>query len=249
LKGLNQDFMQSANNARVALVTGGSLGIGFATASMLLKEGFNVVICSRRQSELDRAISELKEVGTGKIAGQTCDVGKYEQVVSLFEFVEKTFGGLDVLVNNAGVGLLASVEQMTVEEWHKIIETNLNSLFYCCHEAIPQMRKRKGGYILNIGSLAGKNPHPNASAYTASKFGLIGFSESLMQEVRQDNIRVSYILPGSVRTSFKGSNPNDPTAEWKLDPEDVAQVVIDLLHHNPRSLPSAVDIRPSKPKK
>lgn len=241
--------MQSSNSAKVALVTGASLGIGYATAMLFLKEGFNVVICSRRESELNRAIAELKEIGGSRIAGQTCDVRKYEEVTSLFKFTEETFGGLDVLVNNAGVGLLASVEEMTVEEWHTVIETNLNSLFYCSHEAIPRMRKRGGGYIFNIGSLAGKNPHPNASAYNASKFGLIGFSEAMMQEVRHDNIRVSYILPGSVRTSFKGSNPNDPTADWKLAPEDVAQVVIDLLHHNPRSLPSAVDIRPSKPKK
>lgn len=240
--------MQSSN-AKVALVTGASLGIGYSTAAFLLKEGFNVVICSRRESELNRAVAELKEIGGDRIAGQICDVRKYEEVSNLFKFTEETFDGLDVLVNNAGVGLLASVEKMTVEEWHTVIETNLNSLFYCSHEAIPRMRKRGGGYIFNIGSLAGKNPHPNASAYNASKFGLIGFSEAMMQEVRYDNIRVSYILPGSVRTSFKGSNPDDPTTEWKLAPEDVAQVVIDLLHHNPRSLPSAVDIRPSKPKK
>jgi len=241
--------MQSSENAKVALVTGASLGIGYATALMLLNEGYKVVICSRRQSELDRAINELKEIAGDRIAGQTCDVRKYQEVLSLFNFVEETFGGIDVLVNNAGVGLLASVEQMTVEEWHTVIETNLNSLFYCSHEAIPRMRKRGGGYIFNIGSLAGKNPFPNASAYNASKFGLIGFSEAMMQEVRYDNIRVSYILPGSVKTSFKGSNPNDPASDWKLAPEDVAQVIIDLLHHNPRSLPSCVDIRPSKPKK
>ncbi|KAF0211123.1 MAG: short-chain dehydrogenase/reductase SDR [bacterium] len=241
--------MQSSDNVKVALVTGGSLGIGYATALMLLKEGLKVVICSRRQSELDHAIGQLKEIGGDRIAGKTCDVRKYEEVTSLFEFVEKTFGGIDILVNNAGVGLFASVEQMTVEEWQTVIETNLNSLFYCSHEAIPRMRKRGGGYIFNIGSLAGKNAFPNASAYNASKFGLIGFSEAMMQEVRYDNIRVSYILPGSVKTSFRGLNPKDPVSDWKLDPEDVAQVVIDLLHHNPRSLPSCVDIRPSKPKK
>lgn len=241
--------MPNNTEGKVALVTGGSLGIGYATAKMLLEKGLNVVICSRRQSELDRAINELKEIGGDKIKGTTCDVRKYDQVVSLFQFVEETFGAVDILVNNAGVGLMASVENMTVEEWHTVIETNLNSLFYCCHEAIPRMRKRGGGYIFNIGSLAGKNAFPNASAYNASKFGLIGFSEALMQEIRYENIRVSYILPGSVKTSFRGSNPNDPNSDWKLDPEDVAQVVIDLLAHNPRSLPSCVDIRPSKPKK
>jgi NAD(P)-dependent dehydrogenase (short-subunit alcohol dehydrogenase family) len=237
------------HQGKIALVTGGSLGIGYATASMLLDRGLNVVICSRRQSEIDRAVGELKEKAGDRIKGTTCDVRNYSQVVNLFNFVEESFGGIDVLVNNAGVGLLASVENMTVEEWHMVIETNLNSLFYCCHEAIPRMRKRNGGYIFNIGSLAGKNAFPNASAYNASKFGLIGFSEALMQEVRYENIRVSYILPGSVKTSFRGGNPNDPNAEWKLDPEDVAQVVVDLLNHNPRSLPSCVDIRPSKPKK
>lgn len=241
--------MPNNTEGKVALVTGGSLGIGYATAKMLLEKGLNVVICSRRQSELDRAINELKEIGGDRIKGTTCDVRKYDQVASLFQFVEETFGAVDILVNNAGVGLMASVENMTVEEWHTVIETNLNSLFYCCHEAIPRMRKRGGGYIFNIGSLAGKNAFPNASAYNASKFGLIGFSEALMQEIRYENIRVSYILPGSVKTSFRGSNPNDPNSDWKLDPEDVAQVVVDLLAHNPRSLPSCVDIRPSKPKK
>jgi len=233
---------------RVALVTGGSRGIGRAIAAALLKEEMGVVICARREADVDRAIEDLRRSGGDRVAGQTCDVRDYEQVSGLFRFIEKNFGGLDVLVNNAGVGLFANVEEMSPENWRTVIETNLNSLFYCSHEAIPRMRARGGGYIFNIGSLAGKNAFPQSAAYSASKFGLIGFSEALMQEVRYDNIRVSYIMPGSVKTSFSRMSAESGTDElWKLLPEDVAQVVIDLLHHSPRSLPSRVEIRPSRP--
>jgi 3-oxoacyl-[acyl-carrier protein] reductase len=233
---------------KVALVTGGSRGIGLATAESLLKEEATVIICARRAAEIDRALTDLKRVGNGRIEGQTCDVRSYTQVRDLFKFINKSFGGLDILVNNAGIGLFANVEEMSPEDWQAVIETNLNSLFYCCHEAIPLMRARGGGYIFNIGSLAGKNAFPQSAAYSASKFGLIGFSEALMQEIRYDNIRVSYIMPGSVKTTFSRRSSEAATDElWKLLPEDVAQVVIDLLHHSPRSLPSRVEIRPSRP--
>jgi 3-oxoacyl-[acyl-carrier protein] reductase len=233
---------------RVALVTGGSRGIGRAIAGLLLKEEIAVVICARRAADLDRALEDLRRNGGDRIAGRTCDVRDYDQVNELFRFIDKNFGGLDILVNNAGVGLFANVEEMSPENWRTVIETNLNSLFYCSHEAIPRMRARGGGYIFNIGSLAGKNAFPQSAAYSASKFGLIGFSEALMQEVRYDNIRVSYIMPGSVKTSFSRMSGESGTDElWKLLPEDVAQVVIDLLHHSPRSLPSRVEIRPSRP--
>jgi NAD(P)-dependent dehydrogenase (short-subunit alcohol dehydrogenase family) len=159
-------------------------------------------------------------------------------------------GGLDVLINNAGIGIFSSVENMTPEGWRATIETNLSGLFYCCHEAIPLMRKRGRGYIINIGSLAGKNFFPGGSAYSASKAGLIGFSEALMQEVRYDHIRVSYIMPGSVETEFGGlGKAADSSRTWKILPEDIAEVILNLLKSDPRSLSSRVEIRPSEPKK
>lgn len=232
---------------KVALITGGSKGIGLAIAQKLVKEQFRVLICGRQATELDAAIKELQTIEGASVTAQVCDVRKYDQVENLFQTIDQQFGRLDLLVNNAGVGKFANVEKLSVEDWHSVIETNLNSLFYCCHLAIPRLRNSGGGYIFNIGSLAGKNTFPQGAAYSASKFGLIGFSEALMEEVRYDNIRVSYIMPGSVETDFGVHNSMSLEETWRLWPEDVAQVVVDLLHHNPRSLPSRVEIRPAKP--
>jgi NAD(P)-dependent dehydrogenase (short-subunit alcohol dehydrogenase family) len=157
------------------------------------------------------------------------------------------FGGLDILVNNAGVGLFRAVADMSVDEWHTIIDTNLSGVFYGCRAAVPHLRARGGGWIINISSLASKNPFPEAAAYCASKAALNAFSEALMQEVRYDGIRVAYVMPGSVRTEFAARVPGSD--DWRLSPDDVAQVVVDLVAHPPRSLPSAVEIRPSKPPK
>ena len=151
-----------------------------------------------------------------------------------------------MLINNAGVGLFSNIADMSVEDWQTIIDTNLSGVFYCCHAAIPQLRKRGGGWIINISSLAGKNPFTGGAAYCASKAGLNAFSEALMQEVRYDDIRVSYVMPGSVSTGFSGRGDSG-IADWKLAPDDVAQVVLDLINHPARSLPSRVELRPSKP--
>jgi NAD(P)-dependent dehydrogenase (short-subunit alcohol dehydrogenase family) len=155
------------------------------------------------------------------------------------------FGGLDILINNAGVGMFRSVADMSVDEWHTVIDTNLTGVFYCCHAAIPHMRKRGGGWIINISSLAGKNAFVDGAAYCASKAGLNQFSEALMQEVRYDGIRVSYVMPGSVSTAFGGRG--GAKGDWALTADDVAQVVSDLVAHPSRSLPSRVEIRPAQP--
>jgi len=177
-----------------------------------------------------------------------CDVRSHVQVKSLFELTVLELGGVDILINNAGIGIFASVEEMSPEDFRAVLETNVFGVFHCCHEAIPLMKQRGGGYIINISSLAGANPHPRMAAYNASKFGLNGFSEALMQEVRHDGIKVSYIMPGSVNTEFGGDSPSDKNA-WQLQPSDIARVVIDLLNHDERALPSRVEIRPSKPPK
>lgn len=230
---------------KVAIVTGGTKGIGFAIAGRLVQEGAKVFVCSRTRSDLEDAIERLTQLG--EAAGKLCDVRVEEQVKAVLESCEKNFGGVDILINNAGMGLFdKTVEEMSSDEFRQTLETNLFGVFYACHHAIPMMKKRGGGYIFNISSLAGQNPHPRMAAYNASKFGLNGFSEALMQEVRHENIKVSYICPGSVNTYFGGDAPTDEKS-WQLQPEDIAQVVADLLAMNERALPSKVEIRPSRP--
>ena len=233
---------------KIAIVTGGTKGIGRAIAESLVSAGAGVAITARNDDEIGRTVAELKKLGAGTAAGYVCDVRDYEQVKSVVAEVAKEFGGLDILINNAGVGIFASVESMSVEDFRAVLETNVFGVFYCCHEAIPLMKQRGGGYIINISSLAGANPHPEMAAYNASKFGLNGFSEALMQEVRQDHIKVSYIMPGSVNTHFGGDQPSAEQS-WQLQPNDIAQVVMDLLEFPERSLPSRVEIRPSRPPK
>ncbi|HBB98668.1 MAG TPA: short-chain dehydrogenase [Blastocatellia bacterium] len=233
---------------KTAIVTGGTKGIGRGIAEALIREGVSVCISSRHQNEIDKAVSELNGSTEGSAIGFVCDVRQHDQVKALIEHTVQKLGGLDILINNAGVGIFETVAQTSPEDFRAVLETNLFGVFYCCHEAIPQMKKRGGGYIINISSLAGVNPHPRMAAYNASKFGLNGFSEALMQEVRHDNIKVSYVMPGSVNTEFGGDSPGDEKS-WQLTPADIARVVIDLLHHDDRSLASRVEIRPSKPPK
>jgi NAD(P)-dependent dehydrogenase (short-subunit alcohol dehydrogenase family) len=238
--------MKLANS--VSVVTGGTKGIGRAIAHALIAAGVNVSISARNEGAIDNAVAELNEVGGGRCVGFVCDVRDEAQVKSLFASTVDALGGVDILVNNAGIGLFETVESTSGDNFRAVIETNLCGVFYCCHEAIPLMKQRGGGYIINISSLAGANPHPRMAAYNASKFGLNGFSEALMQEVRHDNIKVSYIMPGSVNTEFGGDQPS-PEKSWQLQPEDIAQVVMDLLNHPDRTLPSRVEIRPSRPPK
>jgi 3-oxoacyl-[acyl-carrier protein] reductase len=231
---------------KVAIVTGGTKGIGLGIAEALVREGVNVCISARSRNEIDNTVENLLALGKARVTGLVADVRNYAQVKSLFELTVTELGGIDILVNNAGIGMFQTVEETSPEDFRAILETNLFGVFYCCHEAIPLMKQCGGGYIINISSLAGANPHPQMSAYNASKFGLNGFSEALMQEVRHDGIKVSYIMPGSVNTEFGGDAPGDKNS-WQLQPVDIARVVIDLLHHDDRSLPSRVEIRPSKP--
>ena len=232
---------------KVAVVTGGSKGIGYAVAEALVKNGAKAMICGRSKGDVSAAVNALSPNGTVK--GEVCDVRSEDQVRAMLDQCESQFGGLDILINNAGVGYFGkTVEELSADEFRQTLETNLFGVFYACHNAIPMMKRRGGGYIFNISSLAGQNPHPRMAAYNASKFGLNGFSEALMQEVRQDNIKVSYICPGSVNTSFGGDSPDD-SKSWQLQPTDIAQVTIDLLNMDPRALPSKVEIRPARPRK
>src|SRR5688500_11105964 len=230
---------------KVAVITGGSKGIGFAIAGSLSRNGARVFICGRDENDLAGAAEGLRE--HGRVETSVCDVRSEEQVKAMLDRCMDAFGGIDVLVNNAGVGYFdKTVEELTGDEFRQTLETNLFGVFYACHYAIPLMKARGGGHIINISSLAGQNAHPRMAAYNASKFGLNGFSEALMQEVRQDNIKVSYICPGSVNTEFGGDSVGDEKA-WQLQPSDIAAVVLDLLRMDRRALPSKVEIRPSKP--
>ena len=232
-------------DGKVAVVTGGTKGIGFAIAEALSRAGAKVFVCARDKGEVRRVVEDLSRHGHAE--GEVCDVRSEDQLRMMLEECERVFGGIDVLVNNAGMGIFGkTVEKMSADEFRQTIETNLFGVFYACHYAIPMMKKRGGGYIINISSLAGQNPHPKMAAYNASKFGLNGFTEAMMQEVRQDNIKVSYVCPGSVNTYFGGDSPSNDQA-WQLQPNDIADVVVDLLKMDQRALPSKIEIRPSKP--
>jgi len=228
---------------QMAVVTGGTRGIGRAITEALLREGAAVAICGRQGKKLERAIDELRPLG--RVLGRACDVGRPEEVRDFFQFVTESFKQLDILVNNAGVGHFGAVDEISPEQWRETIDTNLSGVFYCCREAIPLMKKAGGGFILNIGSLAGKNPFAGGTAYNASKFGLNGFTEALMMDVRHENIRVSQIMPGSVQTEF--SRGGTPGGDWKIAPEHIAETVVHLLRMPERSLASRVEMRPSKP--
>lgn len=233
---------------KVAVVTGGSRGIGLAIARALMAEGAQVAVTGRSAAHLSTAHAKIEAAGPGAVETLQADVRRYDDVKRAIDATVARFGGLDILINNAGIGVFTSVSKMTPDQWTDVIETNLSGVFNACHAALPHLERRGGGYIINISSLAGKNPFADGAAYCASKAGLNAFSEALMQEVRYDNIRVSYVLPGSVSTAFS-SGEEGRGADWKIAPEDVADVVISLLRHHPRSLPSRVELRPSKPRK
>ena len=232
-------------DGKTSVITGASKGIGLAIAEKLAEAGSKVFICARDKGDLRSAVEHLSQKGTA--AGEVCDVRSEEQVKMMLAECERIFGGPDILINNAGMGYFGkTVEEMSGDEFRQTLETNLFGVYYACHYAIPMMKARGGGYIINISSLAGQNAHPKMAAYNASKFGLNGFTEALMQEVRQDNIKVTSVCPGSVNTYFGGDTPSEDKM-WQLQPGDVAQVVMDLLSMPANALPSKIELRPSKP--
>jgi 3-oxoacyl-[acyl-carrier protein] reductase len=234
----------------IALVTGGTRGIGHAVATRLLARGHGVAITGTTSAGVVRAEHALAEQcgDPGRVLGLVCDVRDHSDSELALQTVIARFGGLDILVNNAGIGVGQPIAEMPRDEWQRIIGTNLTGVYNCCRAAIPHLTARGGGWIVNVSSLASKNPFAGGAAYCASKAGLNAFSEALMQELRPSNIRVSYVLPGSVATGFNG-RAAETGADWKLSPDDVAQVIEGLLDFPPRSLPSRVEIRPSRPQK
>ncbi|MDY7093638.1 MAG: SDR family oxidoreductase [Acidobacteriota bacterium] len=235
----------SSQPSRIALVTGGSRGIGRAIVEALLKTGWTVHFCSRSQSSVDEALDDLRPRFGDAVAGTALDVGDQQLVATWVATALEAHGRIDCLVNNAGLGTFAPVDELTADQWRQVLRTNLDGAFYCLHAVAGPMRRQGDGWIFNISSLAGRNPFAGGAAYNASKFGLLGLSDAAMLDLRQDGIRVSAILPGSVDTAF---HHRDDTG-WMMHPEDVAQAVIDLLQYPTRTLPSRIELRPTKPPK
>jgi NAD(P)-dependent dehydrogenase (short-subunit alcohol dehydrogenase family) len=232
---------------KVALITGGSKGIGYGIAESLLQEGMKVVITSRSKSSAEKAAAVLSKTGKGDVMGLGADVRDHKAQQDLVNQVVAKWGAIDVLVANAGIGYFGSIETLTVEDWQETIDTNLSGVFYSIKACLAALKKSKG-YIITMASLAGTNFFAGGSAYNASKFGLVGFSQAVMMDVRNHGIKVTTIMPGSVSTNFNNGAPS-PEDAWKIQPEDIGQMVVDLLQMNPRTLPSKIEVRPSIPAK
>lgn len=227
---------------KVAYITGGSKGIGLGIAHSLLKEGYKVAITGRNQSALDDAVNTLN---SDQVLAIQSDVRNFQEESEAVQQVLATWGRIDVCVANAGLGIFASIEDMTVNQWKDVIDVNLTGVFHTVKSCIPALKESKG-YIITIASLAGTNFFKFGSAYNASKFGLVGFTQAIMLDLRQYGIKVSTIMPGSVATNFNNHNPSEADA-WKIQPEDIGQLVLDMLQMNPRTLPSKVEVRPAIP--
>ncbi|MCB0526968.1 MAG: SDR family oxidoreductase [Saprospiraceae bacterium] len=227
------------------LITGGSKGIGYGIAASLLEAGAQVAITSRHQDAADSAAQALSKIGSGKVIGIAADVRDLGSQQSAVAKTLEAFGRLDVLVANAGIGHFASITEMTPEQWHETIDTNLTGVFYSIKAAAAALTEAKG-YFITIASLAGANFFPKGAAYNASKFGLVGFTQAVMLDLRYAGVRCTTIMPGSVATHFNDHEPNEADA-WKIQPEDLGQMVVDLLRLNPRTLPSKIEVRPSVP--
>jgi len=235
------------NDARV-IVTGGAANIGRGIVHAFAREGARILVCDLDEAQADRVRIEALKLGAAQVEVLAIDLTGEAAGARVAEHAVGCWGGIDVLVNNAGFGIFAPIDQIAPEDWDRLIATNLSGVFYCCREAIPHLRNSGDAWIINIASLAGKNPFAGGAAYNASKFGLVGFSEALMLDVRQQGIRVNYIMPGSVATYFNQNEPGEKDA-WKIQPEDVGQVVMDLLALPKNSLVSRVEMRPSRPPK
>ena len=227
---------------KVALITGGSKGIGLGIVKAMLDEGMKVCITSRNQTDLDKVVSDFNNPN---LLANVCDVTDMKAQEECIANIESKFGALDVLIANAGVGHFDTIESLSLEMWHETIDINLTGVFYSTKAAIPLLKKSEG-YIITIASLAGTNFFEKGSAYNASKFGLVGFTQAIMLDLRKYGIKVTTIMPGSVATNFNGHIPSEADS-WKIQPEDIGQIVIDLLKLNPRTLPSKIEVRPTIP--
>ena len=230
---------------KVAFITGGSKGIGYGIAEALAKEGVKTILTSRSQENADKAANEISVKYDVESLGVQADVRLYGQLEKAVEIAVNAFGQIDYVIANAGLGRFGSVEDLSIEHWQEVIETNLNGVFYTIKASVQELIKSKG-YFITISSLAGTNFFAGGAAYNASKFGVTGFTQAVMLDLRQKGVNVSTIMPGSVSTYFNGNNPGDKDA-WKIQIEDIGEIVVDLFKLNPRTLPSKIEVRPSMP--
>jgi len=236
--------MENFLEGRTAVVTGGARGIGRAVVKRLLAEGANVMFCARRADSVAAALERFR--ASGKVAGRTADVRIAEDAEAVVAEAEERFGGVDVLVNNAGIGAYAPAAELTLDDWRRTIDTNLSGAFHFCRACLPRFRKRGGGQIVNVSSLAGRYPFAGGTAYNASKAGLNAFTEALLLDHRNEGITAAIVSPGSVDTEFS-PRAGAVGASWKIAPEDVAEAVAFILKMPPRTLVSTVELRPARP--
>ncbi|MBA5246251.1 SDR family oxidoreductase [Marnyiella aurantia] len=229
---------------KVAYITGGTKGIGFGIAEVLLKHGIKVAVSGRKQEDAEEAARILSDDGSMAF-GIASDVRNFEDEQKAVSEIINKFGRLDYVIANAGLGVFKPIDQMELEDWNSMIETNLTGIFHALKASVDELKKSEGYYI-TISSLAGTNFFENGAGYNASKFGAVGFTQAAMIDLRKYNIKVSTIMPGSVSTNFNGNEPSEKDA-WKIQPEDLGELVLDILKMNPRTLPSKIEIRPSKP--
>jgi len=233
------------NIQKTAFITGGSKGIGLGVAQVLINEGIKVAVTSRSQAAADQAADLLNKQKPGFAIGIESDVRNYESLSNAVEQIKQLWGRIDYFIANAGVGHFAPVQELSIEEWNETIDINLTGVFYSLKASYEALKTTKG-YFITISSLAGTNFFANGAAYNASKFGLVGFSQAAMLDIRKDGIKVTTIMPGSVATEFNNHTPSEKDA-WKIQPEDIGQIVADLIKLPARTLPSKVEVRPTIP--
>ncbi|RIV23817.1 SDR family oxidoreductase [Fibrisoma montanum] len=234
-----------ADITKTALITGGTKGIGYGIAEVLIKEGIKVAITSRSSVAAELAANQLNEIKAGYALGIGADVRDLASQQRVVDTILSQWGRLDYVIANAGVGHFASIQEMTPEQWHETIDINLTGVFYTAKATLAPLKESEG-YFITIASLAGTNFFEKGSAYNASKFGLVGFTQAIMLDLRSEGIKVTTIMPGSVATHFNNHEPNEQDA-WKIQPEDIGQMVADLIRMNPRTLPSKIEVRPTRP--
>ncbi len=229
---------------KVAYITGGTKGIGFGIAQVLLQNGIKVAVSGRKQEDTEEAADILSK-DHSMVFGIASDVKNFEDEKNAISEIIKKFGRLDYVIANAGLGIFKPVDQLEPEDWNSMIDTNLTGVFHSLKASVEALKQTEG-YFISIASLAGTNFFEKGTGYNASKFGVVGFTQAAMIDLRKYNIKVSTIMPGSVSSNFNGNEPSEKDA-WKIQPEDIGELIVDLFKMNPRTLPSKIEIRPSKP--